>query len=124
MAYDDYMVDRIRRVFADKKVSFTEKKMMGGIAFMVDDKMCVGTSILKGTNESHLMARVGEPNYEEALHRPGAEKFTITGREMKGFVFINPDGFDLDEDLEYWIQKSLDYNPFAKRSKSKTKKLS
>lgn len=119
MAYDEYTADRIRRIFKDNKVPFLEKRMMGGLAFMVDDKMCVCTSILKATDQSHLMARVGEVSYMEALSKPGADKFTVTGREMKGFVFVQPEGYEMDTDLEYWVQKCLDYNPLAKKSKSK-----
>ena len=44
----------------------------------------------------------------------------ITGRPMKGFAFIDPKGFDLEKDLEYWIQLAIDFNPFAKSSKKKT----
>ena len=46
----------------------------------------------------------------------------FTGRVMRGFVFIYPDGIDTDEDLEFWIQKAIDFNPLAKKSKSKKKK--
>ena len=46
----------------------------------------------------------------------------FTGRAMKGYVYISPDGIDMDDDLEFWVQKALDFNPFAKVSKKKSKK--
>ncbi len=122
MAYDEYLVDRIRNILLEKKVSFIEKKMMGGICFMVDDKMCCGTHIDKKYGDSLLMARVGDLFYEKALTLKGCLPMDFTGRPMKNFVFINPDGFDTDQDLEFWIQKCLDFNPLAKASKKRKKK--
>jgi len=115
MAYNEYFADRIRLVLKDKGISFFDKKMMGGLTFMVDDKMCVG--ILK----DNLMARIDPEIYEDALTRKGCREMDFTGRPMKGFVLIEPEGIDMDEDLEYWIQLALDYNPKAKSSKSKKK---
>ena len=60
--------------------------------------------------------------YEESLKRKGCNEMNFTGRPMKGFVFISPEGTDMDEDLAYWIQLALDYNPLAKSSKKKSKK--
>ncbi len=116
MAYDEHFADRIHRILEEKKVVYTTKKMFGGLAFMVDDKMCLG--IVKG----ELMARIGTDAYEVALTKDGCRKMNFTGREMKGYVFVNDDGYDLEEDLAYWIQLTLDFNPFAKASKKKAKK--
>jgi len=115
MAYNEYLADRIRMVLRDKSVSYFEKKMMGGLTFMVDDKMCIG--ILK----DNLMARIDPEIYDQALTRYGCREMDFTGRPMKGFVFIEPEGVDMDDDLQYWIQQALDYNPKAKSSKSKKK---
>jgi len=112
MAYDEFLADRIRQCFKEENAVFEEKKMMGGLCFMVDDKMCVG--IVK----DELMARIDPEIYEEALSKKGCKEMNFTGRSMKGFVFVEPQGFDLDDDLAYWIQKSLDFNPKAKSSKS------
>ncbi len=113
MAYDELLADRIRLVLKSKKVPNLEKKMMGGLCFMVDDKMCVG--IVK----NEFMARIDPDIYEMALSKKGCHTMNFTGRPMKGFVFVTPEGIDLDKDLEYWIQLCLDYNPKAKSSKKK-----
>ena len=116
MAYDEYLADRIRQTLKDKSVGFSEKKMFGGLCFMVDEKMCVG--IVK----EELMARVGPERYEEAVSKPGAKAMNFTGRPMKGYVFVEPEGIDESEDLEYFLQAALDYNPIAKASKKKKRK--
>ena len=121
MAYDEFLADRIRRVFKEKRVKFTEKKMFGGLCFMVDDKMCIGLDQEKTKSENRVMARVGELVYEDSLKKKGARPMTFTGRPMKGYVFIDPIGVDSDKDLEYWVQLCLDFNPLAKQSKKKKK---
>jgi len=113
MAYNEFLADRMRNVLRDKNVFYQEKKMMGGLTFMVDEKMCVG--IVK----ENLMARIGPEVYEESLTKPGCREMNFTGKPMKGYVFIEPEGVDMDDDLAYWIQLALDYNPKAKSSKKK-----
>jgi hypothetical protein len=122
MAYDEFQADRIRKVFHEKKVQFIEKKMIGGLCFMVDDKMCLGTHIDKKSNQPLLMARIGEAAYIEAIQRPGAHPMDFTGRPMKGYIFVDQDGMDMNEDLEYWVQLALDFNPMAKASKKRKRK--
>lgn len=119
MAYDEFLADRVRQTLNEKKASFEEKKMMGGLCFMVDDKMCIGVDIDKTTGFPRLMARIGEDKYQQALQKNGCSEFNITGRAMKGFVFVSSDGIDMQEDLEYWVQLCLDFNPLAKSSKKK-----
>ena len=111
MAYNEFLADRIRQSLHDRNIAFEEKKMMGGLCFMVDDKMCLG--VVKDL----LMARVGPVAYDEALDQPGAREMNFTGKPMKGFVFVEEDGIDMDEDLDHWIELCLDYNPLAKSSK-------
>ena len=115
MAYNEYLADRIRGVLRDKNAFYQEKKMMGGLTFMVDEKMCVG--IVK----ENLMARIDPEIQEESLKKKGCKEMDFTGRPMKGFVFIEPEGIDMDDELAYWIQLALDYNPWAKSSKKKNK---
>ena len=121
MAYDEAIADRIRRVFSEKKTPFEEKRMMGGLCFMVDDKMCCGIHFDKKKQTDLLMARIGEAACEQALKRPGCLPMDFTGRPMKGYVFVTPDGFDMDTNLEYWIQLCLDFNPLARSSRKKKK---
>ena len=111
MAYDEFLADRIRTALQDRKVRFEEKKMMGGLAFMVDDKMCVGVI------RDDLMARIDPDVYEEALNRKGCREMDFTGRTMKGFVLVEPEGVDLDDELDDWIELCLEFNPKARSSK-------
>lgn len=121
MAYDEYTAERMRRVFEEKKANFYEKKMFGGLCFMVNDKMCTGLLFSKKQNTDFMMARIGEEAAPKALKRKGCQPMDFTGRPMKGYVFVTPDGFDSEKDLEYWIQLALDFNPLAKASKKKKK---
>ena len=121
MAYDEFLADRIKQVLNEKKVSFTSKKMMGGYLFMVNEKMLCGIHIDKKYGDSLLMARIGEVIYEKVIDKEECLPMDFTGRPMRGYVFVTPDGFDLDEDLEYWIQLTLDFNPLAKASKKRKK---
>jgi hypothetical protein len=123
MAYDEFMADRIRLAFREKKVEFEEKKMMGGLCFMVDDKMCCGILFDKKKDTDLLMARIGEPGVNQAMQMTGCQPMDFTGRPMKGFVFVTPEGYDTEEDLEYWLQLCLDYNPQANSSKKKIKSM-
>ncbi|MCM8568647.1 TfoX/Sxy family protein [Gramella jeungdoensis] len=113
MAYDEFLADRVRRILKQKAVSFEEKQMMGGLCFMVNDKMCVGIVA------DQLMARIDPGIYREALKKKGCKEMNFTGRPMKGFVFVEPDGIDTEEELEYWTGLCLDFNPKAKSSKKK-----
>ena len=115
MAYNDFLEDRIEQIFKSKNVPFYSKKMFGGLCFMVDNKMCLG--ILK----EEIMARVGPDAYDECLQKEHCREMDFTGRAMKGYVYISPDGIDMDDDLEYWVQKTLDFNPLAKASIKKKK---
>ena len=118
MPYDEYLAERVNRVLVQKNIPFFEKKMFGGLAFMVDNKMCLGV------NKEQLMARTDPELYEELLKRPRAQTMEFTGRPMKGFIFVNPEGFDSDEQLEEWVELCLEYNPRAKASPRKKKKPS
>lgn len=113
MAYDEFLADRIRNTLTSKNVTFTEKKMFGGLCFMVDDKMCVG--IIK----NDLMARINPEKQEELLQKNGAHEMKFTHRPMRGFLQISPEGIDMDNDLEEWVDYCLEFNPLAKSSKKK-----
>jgi TfoX/Sxy family transcriptional regulator of competence genes len=102
MAYDEGLAERIRGVFDDRP-GITEKKMFGGVAFMVRGHMTVG--IVK----DELMVRVGPEAYEKLVHEPHARRMDFTGRPMKGFLFVAPEGLERDADLERWIERGLQY---------------
>jgi TfoX/Sxy family transcriptional regulator of competence genes len=114
MAYDEHLADRIRHVLTEKRVTnVTEKKMMGGLTYMINDKMCVG--IIK----NELMARIDPNWHEEAITLDHCRTMDFTARPMIGYVLISPKGIDSADDLDFWVQRALDYNPKAKASKKK-----
>ena len=94
MAYDEYLQERIERILSELKVQYEAKKMMGGLCYMMDDKM------LCGLVKDQLMARIGPEGYEEALKMDHVNEMNFTGRAMKGYVFVDGPGVDMDEDLE------------------------
>jgi TfoX/Sxy family transcriptional regulator of competence genes len=97
MAFDEGLAERLRELFRDR-AGVVEKKMFGGIAFMLSGNMCCG--IVNDT----LMARVGPKQYQEALARPHARVMDFTGKSMKGFVYVAPEGFESDKDLRNWVK--------------------
>jgi len=122
MAYDPYTADRITVFFKKAKVGFYKKPMMGGLVFMVDNKMCCGIMYNKKKETDLLMARIGPEAMDNALQRDGCVPMDFTGRPMKGYVFVTPDGYDLEEDLNYWLHLCLAFNPLAKASRKRKKK--
>jgi len=114
MAYDEILANRVREILSPlRKVE--EKKMMGGFTFMVNDKMCVG--ILK----DNLMVRIDPDIYEKVLEREDCREMDFTGRPMRGFVFVDPEGTKTKKDLNYWLGLALEYNKKARPSKRKKK---
>lgn len=113
MAYDEKLASRIRTLFIHQK-KIEEKKMMGGLTFMVNSKMCVG--ILK----DDLMVRLDPTVYDAALKRKGCREMNFTGKPMKGFVFVSPEGTNNKKDLLHWIDLALDFNKKAKLSKKRS----
>jgi hypothetical protein len=101
MPFDKHLADRVRRVIA--QTGTTEKKMFGGLVFLVEGNICVGL-----WHES-LIARVGPEAYQAALDRPHVKEFDVTGRPMRGWVLIQSAGLTTDLDLDYWVDLSLDY---------------
>lgn len=112
MAYNQILADRIREQLQHLD-GIEEKEMMGGLCFMLNDKMCVG--IIK----DEMMCRLDPVLYEEALEKTGCHEMNFTGRPMKGWVLINDSGMKTVADLNYWIGLSVEYNQYAKSSKKK-----
>ncbi len=110
MAYDEHLGDIIRQIMLTKNVSFYDKKMMGGLVFMVNDKMCCGIHIDNKFGDSLLMAKIGVEAYEQEIEKEECLPMDFTGRPMKGYIFVTPQGFDMDIDLNYWIDKAVDFN--------------
>jgi TfoX/Sxy family transcriptional regulator of competence genes len=102
MPHDEGVAERLREAYAGLS-DVSERKMFGGIAFMVAGHMSTG--VVGHT----LMVRVGPERYEEALSRPHAREMDFTGRPMKGFVYVAPEGFESDDDLDAWVRLSLEF---------------
>ena len=102
MAYDEGLAERIRLTVAERP-GVIEKKMFGGLAFMLNEYMFCGV-----TNEE-LMARVGPDNYVTALSKPNVREMDFTGRSMKGYVFVAPEGTESDQDLQYWVDLCAEF---------------
>ncbi len=116
MPYNESLADRVRQTFSQRHVIPVEKKMMGGLCFMVAGKMCIGIT------KDSLMVRLDPVEYESALSRAGCREMDFTGRPMRGFVFVGAEGFDVQTDLNWWIDRALDYNPRAPISAKKKRK--
>lgn len=109
MAFDEFQADRIRQRLS-RQENLAEKKMMGGLIFMVNNKMCLGLDKDKKTQTDRLMVRVGKLPYEDLLGKNGSRVMDFTGTVMRGFLFIDPEGFDAEDDLDFWIEKALEFN--------------
>ncbi len=112
MAYNESLVNRIRAALSHLP-GIEEKKMFGGLAFMVDKKMCITV----GANE--IMCRIDPAIHEEAIKRKGCTTVVMREREYKGYVYVNEDSITNKKDFDYWIGLALDYNKIAKKSKKR-----
>jgi TfoX/Sxy family transcriptional regulator of competence genes len=102
MAYDEGLAGQIRTLL-DGEHGVTEKKMFGGVAFLLDGKMFVG--IVK----DDLMVRVGQDNNDQALKQPHTRPMDFTEKPMVGYVFVSPDGLSEDAVLERWVRMGLSF---------------
>jgi TfoX/Sxy family transcriptional regulator of competence genes len=102
MAYDETVAQQVRKALT-KYPGITEKKMFGGLAFLLRENMCCG---IMG---NELMVRVGPQGYEAALSRPHTRKMDFTGKPLKGFVYVSPAGFGAKKGLEAWIEKATEF---------------
>ena len=113
MAYNEKLADRIREMISLTQKNVEEKKMFGGLCFMVNDKMCIGVE------KERLMVRLDPGKYDEVMEQEGCNPMDFTGKVMKGYVFVLENGFSDKKKLAYWLQLCLDFNPLAKKSKKK-----
>jgi TfoX/Sxy family transcriptional regulator of competence genes len=113
MTYDTFLAERVERALSRLGATFEPKIMFGGVCYMVAGKMCVGVV------KEELMARLDPEATPEALKKQGCRLMDFTGKSMKGFVFVAPDGTDREETLEDWLRLALEFNPRAKVSKKR-----
>ena len=102
MAYDEGLAHRIREL-TEEQSDVTEKKMFGGLCFLVGGNMACG---IVG---DELMLRVGADAYDDCLAQPHAREMDFTGRAMKGMIYVATDGFAEDEDLAAWLERGLGF---------------
>jgi len=102
MTYDEGLAQRIRDLISDHP-GFMEKKMFGGIGFMLRGNMACGV------NQENLIIRVGPDNYQGALTRPNVEVFDLTGRPMTGWIVVKESGYQNDADLQEWVDQGVGF---------------
>lgn len=100
MSYDESAAARIRQALPAKR-HITERKMMGALCFMIDGHMCCGVT------GAALMIRVGQENYQRTLARPHVRPMDIGGRQPKGFVLVDPEGYRSKAALDKWLVQAL-----------------
>ena len=102
MAYDEVLVERVRLQLASRE-GVSERRMFGGLCFMLHGNMALGI------DKDRLMVRVGAEGYESALQRPHARSMDMTGRPMKGFVVVPPEGLQDCKDFRGWVERGVDF---------------
>jgi TfoX/Sxy family transcriptional regulator of competence genes len=102
MAYDLGLADRIRSI-VERRGTFVERKMFGGVAFMVNGHMCCGVV------KNDLVLRLSEEQAAASLRQPHARPMDFSGKPMKSMIYVSPLGMDSDEALETWVDSALSY---------------
>ena len=114
MAYNEKLADRVREIISVTHKIKEEKKMFGGLCFMVNNKMCVGVE------KERLMVRLDPERYDEVMEKEGCKPMDFTGKVMTGYVFVDIEALNTKKKPEYWMKLALEYNKTAKPSKKKT----
>jgi hypothetical protein len=102
MAFDEKLTERIRNLLG-KRTGLAEKKMFGGMAFLLRGNMCCGV------HGKDLIVRMDPQETEQALSEPHTRVFDLTGRPMKGWILVGPKGLVTDKQLEYWVGGASKY---------------
>jgi TfoX N-terminal domain len=102
LSYDPAAAERVRQLLSGRS-DVVEKKMVGGLSFLVSGNMCCGITGVA------LMIRVGAGSREQALREPHVRPMVFAGRALSGFVCIEPDGYATDDALASWVQRGLDF---------------
>jgi TfoX/Sxy family transcriptional regulator of competence genes len=111
MLPDKQLIDRVREIIAITHKNVEEKKMFGGVCFMVNDKMCVGV------RPERLMVRFDPDVADEVMEKEGCRPMDFTKKVMKGYAWVDIEALGTKKKLEYWIKLALEYNKLAKPSK-------
>jgi TfoX/Sxy family transcriptional regulator of competence genes len=102
VVYNELLATKIRALVARRR-GWTEKKMFGGVAFMLNGKMCCG--VIK----NDLLVRVGPEQNKKALALPNSRPMDFTGKPMKGFIYVDSKGWSKEASLKKWIEMGIDY---------------
>ena len=103
MAYDEHLANRIRELIAAEP-GVTEKKMFGGLAFLIGGNMSVAAS-----GQGGLMVRVDPAETDALVAKPHARPFEMRGREMQGWLRVDPEGVRTKRQLEPWVKRGVAY---------------
>lgn len=117
MAINEKLLESVRKSM-EGQTDVEEKKMFGGLCFMVNDKMCVCV------RNDEIMCRIDPETFESILSKKKARPMIHNGHLMKGFVFVKEEDIKTKKEIEYWIQLSLEYNKKSPPAKKKNKKTS
>lgn len=102
MAYDAELAERVRGALR-RRLDVVEKRMFGGVGFLIGGNMCVGIW------RDALVARVGPEAYAAALDEPHVREFDVTGRAMKGWVLVDPEGVETAAGLKRWLDRAVQF---------------
>ena len=112
MAYDEKLAQRVREYLADARVTnVVEKLMFGGLAFLVNEKMCVNV------NGERLMCRFDAKHHNRLASLPGFLDFYMSGRLIRGYCYVAPDAITTKASLKFWVDECLAFNHKAESSK-------
>ncbi|MBS1518622.1 MAG: TfoX/Sxy family protein [Bacteroidetes bacterium] len=112
MAFNEITARRIGDLLMKKGIVFEEKKMFGGIAYMINGKMAAGVT------KDDLMVRIKESEYAKALSDPSAREMDFTGKPLKGFLYVSSSGIKTEKALEKWLNYGIE---FVNETKKKIK---
>lgn len=115
MAFNEKLADRVREIISATHTITEEKKMFGGLCFMVNGKMCVGVE------KERLMVRLDPERYDAVMEKEGCMPMDFTGKVMKGYVFVDAAALKNKRQLDFWLQLALEFNEKAKPSKKSKK---
>lgn len=101
MVYSHSLADRVRQQLRDRPIA--EKKMFGGVAFLLNGNMLVCVW------KQSLIVRLGQDQAAEAFKQESVREFDVTGRPMKGWIMVEPDGLESDQQLAVWIEHALQF---------------
>src|SRR5260370_41083195 len=112
MSFDEKLAERVRKALG-KRDDVVEKKMFGGLCFMVNGAMCCGLT------KTDFMVRVGAERFDDVLAQPHARPMDFTGRPSKGMVYVAPEGIRSDTALARWVNRGVTF--VSEKSPSKAR---